>query len=171
MYKNYQLNIRNSKILLLLFIIFSLSACSNLETNLGNKKGNPQNVSSRFAPKLAAAHKAYNEGRLSDAETLFLKYTNEHPNYTEAWFKLGNIYYRTGQYEAAVTAYGNVVQQKPKHSKAWYNLALTRIKQAEVTLERGESQFESTDVNSLKLRNLKNKLRSGIRQKRQVKKK
>jgi TolA-binding protein len=124
----------------------------------------PKSVSGTLAPRITTAYKAYDEGRLSTAETLLLKYTNDHPEFTDAWFKLGNIYYRTGQYPAAITAYENVIQQDNKHGKAWYNLALTRIRQAEETLMAGEVKFEPGDERRLRLTSLKKKIRSGVRQ-------
>ena len=170
MEKGFKMEMKITKLATLMVLVTSLSACSSMNTGLGNTKGSPKKVSSSYAPELAAAYTAYNEGRLSAAETLLIKYTNKYPNYSEAWFKLGNIYYRTGQYDAAITAYGNVVQQQPKHSKAWYNMALTRIRQAEVTLEQGEAQFAIEDTQSLQLTSLKNKIRSGVRQYKPVKK-
>lgn len=156
---------------LLLCLVGLLTSCSAINSNVNSlsSKGSPQDISSSYAPELSAAYKAYDEGRLSDAETLFLKYTNKHPRYAEAWFKLGNIYYRTGQYAAAITAYNNVVQQNPNHGKAWYNMALTRIKQAEATLERGESILPVSDIQRQRLIALKNNIRSGVRQRRPVK--
>lgn len=158
-------------ITVMLAIVVGLSACSSMGAGLGSRKGTPADVSSSYAPELSAAYKAYEEGRLSDAETHFIQYTNKYPNYSEAWFRLGNIYYRTGQYSAAITSYTNVVQQQPKHGKAWYNMALTRIKQAEETLERGEAQLKSGDIQRLRLTSLKNKIRSGVRQYKPTKKK
>lgn len=164
MYKIKIMNKRTLKITTLLMLLISLTACSTMNNGLGSKKGLPKDVSSSYAPGLASAYKAYEEGRLSAAETLFIQYTNKHPNYSEAWFKLGNIYYRTGQYAAAITSYGNVVQQKPQHGKAWYNMALTRIRQAEVTLENGERLLSVSDLQRQRLTQLKNKIRSGVRQ-------
>ncbi len=158
------------KLITLLIILTGLSACSNTKLGL-NKKSGPQSLSSTYAPELSAAYKAYDEGRLSTAETLLLQYTKKYPDYTEAWFKLGNIYYRTGQYPAAITVYENVIQQQHSHGKAWYNLALTRIRQAEVTLEKGERQFDGGDPQRMRLTALKNKIRSGVRQYKPVKKK
>jgi tetratricopeptide (TPR) repeat protein len=164
MYKIKKMKLGILKIQVILILLVSLTACSTINSGLGSKKGNPKDVSSSYAPELAAAYKAYEEGRLSAAETLFIQYTNKHPNYSEAWFKLGNIYYRTGQYVAAITAYGNVVQQNPQHGKAWYNMALTRVRQAEVTLEKGEQLLSINDIQRQRLTGLKNKIRSGVRQ-------
>ncbi len=141
-------------------LVFLLSGCSALNT----EKNDISNVNSALTPKLSAAYKAYDEGRLSTSETMFIQYLKKHPNYVEGWFKLGNIYFRTGQYTAAVTAYENVLQQQSNHPKAWYNLSLTRIKQAELTLAKGESQFEPGTQERLKLTELKNKIKSGVRQ-------
>ena len=153
---------------MILAFIWVLSGCST--NGFETEPGKLQNLRSKQAPQLAAAYKAYEEGRLSSAETLLLQYTQKHPNFTDAWFKLGNIYYRTGQYPAAITAYENVIQQQPKYGKAWYNLALTRIRQAEVILEKGESQFNAGDRQRLKLTSLKHKIRSGVRQYKPVSK-
>lgn len=159
------------KILSLLVLLMGISACSNTKIGLSGSKSGPQSLSKAYAPELTSAYQAYDEGRLSTAETLLLQYTKKHPGYTEAWFKLGNIYYRTGQYPAAITAYENVIQQQHSHGKAWYNLALTRIRQAEVTLEKGERQFDGGDPQRMRLTALKNKIRSGVRQYKPKKKK
>jgi len=151
------------KIIVIFVLLLGVSACSNTGLNLSNKTA-PKKIGSNHTPQLSAAYKAYEEGRLSAAETLLIQYTRKHPNYFEAWFKLGNIYYRTGQYKAAITSYENVIQGQPKHGKAWYNLALTRIRQAEVTLEKGETHFDAGDRQRLKLTALKNKIRGGVRQ-------
>ncbi|MCD5380299.1 tetratricopeptide repeat protein [Candidatus Gracilibacteria bacterium] len=159
------MKIKNMKVLAsLLIMTLSLSACSSIKKY--SAKGSPQRIGGAYEPQLEEAILAYKQGRLSSAETLYIQYVNKHPNYTEAWFKLGNIYYRTGQYPAAITAYENVIQQTPKNGKAWHNLALTRVKQAEVTLMRAETIFPIGDPQRRRISALKNKIRGGgLRQK------
>ncbi len=146
------------KTLSFLIVLLSLTACS---TTRQNEKGNPQRVGGTYEPKLDEAMLAYQQGRLSSAETLYIQYVNKRPKYTEAWFKLGNIYYRTGQYPAAITAYENVIRQTPRNAKAWHNLALTRVKQAEVTLMKAETLFAKGDPKRYQITALKNKIRGG----------
>lgn len=80
---------------------------------------------------------AYNEGRFSDAEPLLRKLLKEHPQFAEGWFRLGNLYVRTGQNEAAITALKTCLRYDADHSKARYNLSLVHLKMGIAALEEG----------------------------------
>lgn len=89
-----------------------------------------------------AAALAYSNGELSQAETRYRQLVNAHPDYAEGWFKLGNIYVRTGQYDAAATMYKKAAQLNPEDAKVWNNLALANIKKAVAVLEEGAQHVQ-----------------------------
>jgi tetratricopeptide (TPR) repeat protein len=97
----------------------------------------PVAQASEFEQLLERANNAYTEARFDDAERLLIDITNRYPTIATAWFRLGNVYYRTGRYPAAVRAYEQTLLYEQDHANAWHNLALTRIRQAEEVVETG----------------------------------
>jgi len=95
------------------------------------------------APKPAMVQKYeraleyYRQSRFTDAEALFQQIVQAHPDHVDTWFRLGNLYVRTGQNEAAVYAFTQCLKRNPQYSKAWHNLALVHVKQAVAVLEEG----------------------------------
>lgn len=90
-----------------------------------------------------AASTAYESGELSTAETRYLELVKANPQYAEGWFKLGNIYVRTGQLVAAIRMYEKAAVINPEDGKVWNNLALARVKQAVATLDEGAQHVRS----------------------------
>uniref|UniRef100_A0A486XIF4 TPR domain protein, putative component of TonB system n=1 Tax=Rheinheimera sp. BAL341 TaxID=1708203 RepID=A0A486XIF4_9GAMM len=90
---------------------------------------------------MAQATNAYNEARLDRAETLYLQVLQRNPNYSEANFKLGNIYSRQGRLDAAVLKYQQALTVDANDGRFWHNLALARVKQAIATLEGAEQHI------------------------------
>ncbi|WP_227006729.1 tetratricopeptide repeat protein [Shewanella donghaensis] len=76
------------------------------------------------------AESAYKMAMLDKAESLYFEILASVPNYSPAWFRLGNIYTRTGRQEAAIAAYSKCLELDPENQKAWYNISLVRIKQS-----------------------------------------
>jgi len=83
------------------------------------------------------ANESYKLGMLSDAEAMYIEITEKNPKLFEVWLKLGNIYVRTNQLDAAIRVYENAVRLNPKDVRAWHNLALTRVKQSTKILMEG----------------------------------
>lgn len=90
---------------------------------------------------LHKAERQYNQGMLSSAEDSYRKVLQSNPDHHEAWLKLGNIYVRTGQLEAAIIAYENCGKRQTDDIRCWNNLALARVKQGIDALERGQQNF------------------------------
>ncbi len=107
---------------------------------------------------------AYRDGRLGDAETLFLKAIETHPSLSEAWFRLGNIYYRTGRYDAAVRSYEHTLRYDNQNGRAWFNLSLTRLKQADTVLQVGQRTLKADAEFYDKLDSLRIKLNARVDQ-------
>lgn len=106
----------------------SLLACASAET---------VNQPHGLEDLMGRAQLAYNEGRMGDAERFLHQITESHPSAAPAWLRLGNVFYRTGRYDAAVHAYEQALRYEPKNGLAWHNLALTRMQQASAVVESG----------------------------------
>lgn len=94
---------------------------------------------------------AYNEGRFSDAEPILRKLLAEHPQFAEGWFRLGNLYVRTGQNEAAITAFKTCLRYDANYTKAWHNLSLVHLKMGVAALDEGLARTapDTPDYNQL----------------------
>ncbi|WP_417763376.1 tetratricopeptide repeat protein [Shewanella sp.] len=120
-----------------------------LLTITGCAASNPHqaHVEQEIHPNIMAlqtqAEVAYKKAMLGQAESLYMQVLAMAPDYADGWFRLGNIYTRTGRQEAAINAYMRCIQQAPQHQKAWYNMSLVRIKQATEVLETAQRQGNS----------------------------
>jgi tetratricopeptide (TPR) repeat protein len=94
---------------------------------------------------------SYRDGRFSDAEPMLRKLLEKYPQFAEGWYRLGNLYVRTGQYEAALTAFNECLRYDSHYSKAWYNLSLTHLKMSINILDQGLEQVQigSEEYNQL----------------------
>lgn len=111
-----------NKVCLLIAIIF-FTGCSS-----------SKNIAERNNVNLVelenSAESAYMAGHLDMAEGLYRELIKNKDNYAPAWFRLGNIYTRSGRLDAGVSAYQRCLQLDQQHAKAWYNLAITRMRQS-----------------------------------------
>ena len=89
------------------------------------------------------AENYYKNANLLLAEAEFQNLLNIAPRYSKAWFRLGNIYLRSNQLDAAITHYEKAIEIDPKLAKAWHNLALARIRQATNTLVEAQQKVEA----------------------------
>lgn len=95
---------------------------------------------SDFASGYEQAEKYYRAGLYSDAERVLLDLRRRSPENYDVLFRLGNIYVRTGQFDAAERAYRRCIEIDPEQPKGWYNLALLSIKQAMYIAEEGRAK-------------------------------
>lgn len=105
-----------------------------------------------------AAEKAYKNAELSEAETRYTELVRKNPEYAEGWFKLGNIYVRTGQYDAAANMYKKAAQINPEDAKVWNNLALAYIKKAVSVLEEGSEHVQQSSSDQRNLTELRERI-------------
>jgi len=114
-----------------------LTACETVDTRDKVDLGADSILVSQYPinKKLEIANNEYEQGALFEAEKNYLNILSDNPGISDAWFKLGNIYYRSGRYKAAVNAYQSVLKLDNRHNKAWYNLSLTRVSQAVETID------------------------------------
>lgn len=121
-----------AKQFLIVLFILALSACSSLTT---------QSDAQESMALFDKAQQAYQEGLLEEAEAHFIEITKLNPEFYEAWFRLGNIYVRTGQLKAAERMFEQCARLKPNEFKAWNNLAVTYVKQAIAILKEGKQHM------------------------------
>lgn len=93
-----------------------------------------------FATRYEQAEKYYRGGLYSDAERVLLALNRHSPDNYEVLFRLGNIYVRTGQFDAAESAYRRCLAIDPEQPRGWYNLSLLRIKQAMYLADEGRAK-------------------------------
>lgn len=120
------------KYFFILICFYSLLGCTT-------QKGAPKES---MIDLMAKADSEYSAGRLGQAETMYLKVIKRNKDYTEAKLKLGNIYNRQGRLDAAATSYSEILVSDPDEARAWYNLALTRFRQANATLESAQQKVD-----------------------------
>lgn len=87
----------------------------------------------------------YSKALYSDAERELLKLSKAMPSNYDVFFKLGNIYVRTGQLQAAERMYQRCIDIDPNQPKGWYNMSLLRVKQALYLAEEGASRSVKTE--------------------------
>lgn len=76
------------------------------------------------------ANEAYQNEDWESAEKDYTYLAKNLPGETEPWFRLGNIYARTGRLDAAVATYREALVRDPKNSKIWHNLGIVQLRQA-----------------------------------------
>ncbi len=96
--------------------------------DIQNLQPNPDLSSLVEVQKRADA--AYQNEDWKTAEKEYLYLAKNLPGEIEPWFRLGNIYARTGQLDAAVSAYREALVRDTKNSKIWHNLGIVQLRQA-----------------------------------------
>lgn len=112
-----------SRFLSLLVAMIFLSAC-----NMQNLQTTPDATKIIEAEK--RAFEAYQKEDWVTAEREYKYLVKQVPRQTDPWFKLGNIYARTGQLDFAIGAYREALTRDPKNSKIWHNLGVVQLRQA-----------------------------------------
>lgn len=88
------------------------------------------------ARTLADADAAYAAGDWARAAEGYLAAARAAGSDPAPWFKLGNVYFRSGRHDLAASAYEETVRLAPDHAKAWHNLGVVRLHQADASLAR-----------------------------------
>ncbi|GIU45222.1 hypothetical protein TUM4438_18210 [Shewanella sairae] len=140
--------VRHLCISLLLFGTIGLTGCSSSPEEQ-TPQGNQQIMTIQ-----AEAEQAYKMARLDQAESLYFEVLASVPNYAPAWFRLGNIYTRTGRNEAAIAAYLRCIELEPDNQKAMYNMSLVRLKQSTQVLSTAVRQGDKNSPVGLQIQAL-----------------
>ncbi len=112
--------------------------------------------------KLRRAEQAYTDGLFVEAESYYRELVNDNPELYQGWFRLGNIYARSGQLDAAITMYERCLDLDPDQARAWYNLALVRTRQSLRTLAEAEQRFADRPADQRRLSALRERLVSAL---------
>lgn len=89
-----------------------------------------QSMTREDAAQLAQdAERALAAGRLADGGAAYVRIVTVFPDDAHAWFRLGTVYLRTGQYGAAQMACERALRLDPEMAKAQANLALAHLYQ------------------------------------------
>jgi Tfp pilus assembly protein PilF len=113
----------NSRSLFVLITLGFLAAC-----NMQNLQPAPDVTKIMEIEK--RAYEAYQKEDWVTAEREYKYLVKEVPNQPDPWFKLGNIYARTGQLDFAISTYREALVRDPKNSKIWHNLGVVQLRQA-----------------------------------------
>ena len=66
----------------------------------------------------------YNQGKLDEAENLFLDLINNHEEYTEGYYYLGLLYAEQQRYKESAEYLEKAVRQQNPNPRVYYNLGL-----------------------------------------------
>ena len=124
-------------------VVWLLAGCAN--GGGGNPPETPTAEAADPGAALAAAEAAYGAEDWARAESQYLTAARGLPADPEPWFKLGNVYFRTGRHDFAARAYEQALQRAPGHAKAWHNLGVVRLHQADASFERVLNGAEAHD--------------------------
>lgn len=92
------------------------------------------------------ADRAYQEGRLLDAEQIYQRLLRAVPTSSQAWFRLGNVHLRSDRLEAAEFAYRECLKHAPRDMRCWQNLSLTYVEMSVATLEQAQQASQDEAV-------------------------
>jgi len=108
------------------------------------------------AAALADAEAAYAARDWARAEAGYLAAVRASPRDPQAWFRLGNVYFRRGDHDLAARAYEETLRVAPGHAKAWHNLGVVRLHQADASfahvLDAGEPRDAELAASAAALR-------------------
>ncbi|KAF1005831.1 MAG: hypothetical protein GAK28_03052 [Luteibacter sp.] len=108
--------------------VVALSGCAGHGTLPADKHG------ADIAQEQAEAARAYADGDIRRAASLYEDLVGAVPDDADLWFRLGNARFRLQEVDDAVTAYSRATQIDPNHAKALYNLGVVRLKQAQAAM-------------------------------------
>ena len=130
-----------TSIIFLILVSHNLVGCSL--QNIQSDKPSPE--LSDIVQLEQTAKKAYLSEDWATAEKAYKNLTLQIPGDAEPWFRLGNIYARTNNLDAAVATYREALIRDPKNSKIWHNLGVIQLKQAANTFLEMQQYTEEND--------------------------
>jgi len=93
----------------------------------------------------AKADRAYRESRWIDAARQYQKLTNQVPEDSYAWFRLGNTYAQQGAFAQAIHAYEASLARNSEQPKPWFNLSTAYLLNAQLAMTRAWEKMRPGD--------------------------
>ena len=137
-----------SRLIFLILITLSLCGCNLL--NIEADQPTPELSELTDLEKKAA--EAYNNEDWATAEAAYRSLTVQVPRDPNPWFRLGNVYARANNLDAAVAAYKEALVRDHKSSKAWHNLGVIQLRQAANTFLEIQQYTEENDPLGIRAR-------------------
>ena len=103
------------------------------------------NSTGKIFDLVARADAAYAQGDWEQAEKRYMAVVEAVPNDAYAYFRLGNVFAKQMNYDAAMQAYQAAIARQADLSKAYHNLALVHVLQAKQALETGQKNLRKGD--------------------------
>lgn len=141
-------------LILLMITSLHLSGC-----NLQNvQQDKPATELSEIAQIEQEARTAYQNEDWATAEKAYRSLTIQVPGEAEPWFRLGNVYARSNNLDAAVATYREALVRDPRNSKVWHNMGVIQLKQAANTFLEMQQYTEENDPLGLRARHAVNSI-------------
>ena len=137
-----------SRLIFLILIALNLCACNPL--NIQADEPTPE--LSDIADLEKKANEAYKNEDWATAEEAYRSLTVQNPRDPNPWFRLGNVYARANNLDAAVSAYKEALIRDHKSSKAWHNLGVIQLRQAANTFLEMQQYTEENDPLGIRAR-------------------
>ena len=112
----------DSRVILIAIFSVLLSGCAS--------SGVTDHEESSSADTWKHANDAYKNGNWERAESLYQKITENFPDDSEAYFRLGVSAYRQGKLKLAEESFSKVILLKPDNTKASFNLGVIQLNRA-----------------------------------------
>ena len=135
---------------LIFLILLTLSLCGCNLLNIQADQPTPE--LSELADLEKKANEAYDNEDWATAGEAYKSLTVQLPRDPKPWFRLGNVYARTNNLDAAVAAYKEALIRDHKSSKAWHNLGVIQLRQAANTFLEMQQFTEENDPLSIRAR-------------------
>lgn len=137
-----------TRLIFLILITLSLSGCNLL--NIQADQPTPE--LSELADLEKKANEAYENEDWATAEEAYKSLSAQVPRDPQPWFRLGNVYARANNLDAAVAAYKEALIRDHKNSKAWHNLGVIQLRQSANTFLEMQQFTEENDPLSIRAR-------------------
>ncbi len=124
-----------------LAILSLLAGCASTGGSIGHRKMRGEEIFTLSAE----ADKAYRESRWLDAARQYQLLTEKVPNDAWAWFRLGNVHARQGNYDLAISAYESSLERNPRQAKPWFNLSTAYLLNARLAMMRAREHMNPDD--------------------------
>lgn len=137
-----------TRLIFLILLTLSLCGCNLLDI----QPDKPLPEISDFTQLEQQASEAYDNEDWATAETAYKSLTLQLPGDPMPWFRLGNVYARSNNLDAAVAAYREALIRDYKSSKTWHNMGVIQLRQAANTFLEMQQYTEENDPLSIRAR-------------------